>query len=109
MTRGYAKKLAERVTNQELRDMFYNAQRHLIQWGGWDKASKNNKSISVACAFNILSCGVDNEDFLSKKLNDIVKFNMIREFGEHLPDYIPEQKEVKKDIKIIHHEPKFLK
>ena len=109
MTRGYAKKLAESVTNQELREMFYNAQRSLTQWGGWEKVSKVNKSITKATAFNILSCGVDADDFLEQKISPITKFNMIREFGEHLPNYQPEQTKSKPNIKIIHHEPKFLK
>lgn len=109
MKRSYAKKLAESVTNQELREMFYNAQRSLTQWGGWEKVSKVNKSISTATAFNILSCGVDSDDFLEQKISHIAKFNMIREFGEYLPNYKPEQAKVKPNIKIAHHEPKFLK
>jgi hypothetical protein len=109
MRRSYAKQLAENVTNQELREMFYNAQRAITQWGGWEKVSKVNKSISTATAFNILSCGVDSEDFLEQKISPITKFNMIREFGEYLPNYQPEQTKTKPNIKITHHEPKFLK
>jgi hypothetical protein len=109
MKRSYAKKLAENVTNSELREMFYNAQRSITQWGGWEKASKINKSLSISTAFNILSCGVDSDDFLEQKISPIAKFNMIREFGEYLPNYKPEQTKSKLDIKITHHEPKFLK
>ena len=109
MRRSYAKQLAEGVTNQELREMFYNAQRSLTQWGGWEKVSKVNKSISTATAFNILSCGVDSEDFLDQRIAPIAKFNMIREFGEYLPNYQTEQTRTKPNIKITHHEPKFLK
>jgi hypothetical protein len=109
MKRSYAKKLAETVTNEELRKMFYNAQRSITQWGNWEKVSKVNKSISTATAFNILSYGVDSEDFLDQKISPIAKFNMIREFGEYLPNYQPEQTRTKPNIKITHHEPKFLK
>ena len=109
MRRSYAKKLAENVTNSELREMFYNAQRSITQWGNWEKASKVNKSLSIGTAFNILSCGVDSDEFLDQKIAQIAKFNMIREFGEYLPNYQPEQTKTKSNIKIIHHEPKFLK
>ena len=109
MKKSYAKKLAETVTNQELRQMFYNAQNSITQCGGWEKASKINKSMSIGSGFNILSTGVDSDDFLDKKIAPIAKFNMIREFGEYLPNYQPEQIRTKPDIKITHHEPKFLK
>lgn len=109
MKKSYAKKLAESVTNQELREMFYNAQRSITQWGNWEKASKVNKSLSIGTAFNILSYGVDSDEFMDQKITLIAKFNMIREFGEYLPNYQPEQTKVKSNIKITHHEPKFLK
>lgn len=109
MKKSYAKKLAESVTNQELREMFYNAQRSITQWGNWEKASKVNKSLSIGTAFNILSYGVDSDEFMDQKITSIAKFNMIREFGEYLPNYQPEQTKVKSNIKITHHEPKFLK
>ena len=109
MKKTYAKQIAEKVTNQELKEMFYNAQRSITQWGNWEKVSKINKSLSIGAAFNILSYGVDTEDFLIRDLHPIVKLNMIREFGEYLPNYQPEQTKNKPNIKITHHEPKFLK
>ena len=109
MKKTYAKQIAEKVTNQELREMFYNAQRSITQWGNWEKVSKVNKSLSIGTAFNILSCGVDSDEFLDQKISPIAKFNMIREFGEYLPNYKAEQSKLKPNIKITHHEPKFLK
>jgi hypothetical protein len=109
MKRSYAKKLAEDVTNQELKEMFYNAQKSITQSGDWGKVSKVNKSLSVSTAFNILSCGVDSDEFLDQKIAPIAKLNMIREFGEYLPNYQPEQARTKPNINITHHEPKFLK
>ena len=109
MKKTYAKQIAEKVTNQELREMFYNAQRSITQWGNWEKVSKVNKSLSIGTAFNMLSCGVDSDEFLDQKISPIAKFNMIREFGEYLPNYKAEQSKLKPNIKITHHEPKFLK
>lgn len=106
MKRSYAKQLAEKVTNRELKEMFYNAQREIKDW---EKVSKINKSMSIGSAFNILSAGVDSDDFVTKNLHPIVRFNMVREFGEYLPDYQPEQTQIKSNIKITHHEPRFLK
>ena len=106
MRRSNAKQLAEKVTNRELKEMFYNAQREIKDWG---KVSKINKSMSIGSAFNILSAGVDSDDFVTKNLYPIVKFNMVREFGEYLPDYQPEQTPIKSNIKITHNEPRFLK
>ena len=100
MNRNEAKKVAEIVSISELEQMFINAQNGIKDW---TKVSIVNKCLTKGTAFNILSkCGV------SKDTHILAKINMLREFGEWLPNY---KKETKKRFVYpnpFHEDPNFI-
>lgn len=100
MTRTEAKKLAEKVSVADLKFMFVNAYSKIRDWS---RPSKVNKSMTIGAAFNVLSkCGID------KNMPFIAKLNMIREFGEYLPNYEPPVKKSKNNLNLHHEEPNIL-
>ena len=101
MTRAEAKKLAQKVSVADLKYMFVSAYSKIRDWS---KPSKVNKGMTVGAAFNVLSkCDID------KNTHIMTKINMIREFGEYLPDYEPPvKKERKTNSALYHEEPTFL-
>ncbi len=103
MKRNEAKKIAETVTNLELKEMFLNAQNDIKDWA---KTSTVNKGMTKGTAFNILSKGMGND--LTKPIHILAKINMVREFGEYLPNYEKKGKEKKELPKPVHQEPNFL-
>lgn len=95
MRKEEAKRLAERVTTSELKQMLFNAKRDIKNW---TDPSRSNKGISRGAAFNIFAKCVDTKSKLAIT-------NMLVEFGEHLPNYTPVDK-IKKDVvKPTHQEP----
>lgn len=100
MNKTEAKKIAETITNEELGVMFENAKKGITDWS---KVSNLNKGLSKGVAWNILASDFD----VSKKYNNLVKNNMVREFGEFLPDYLKPTKKNKPQINVVHQEPKF--
>jgi hypothetical protein len=105
MNRHYARELAEKVTNEDLLQMFLNAQ---DQIKNWNVQSRVNRGMTKGAAFNILSYEVSSPDFLKTQIHILAKKNMIWEFGEYLPNYSPKVKKEKPDIRIVHQEPKFI-
>lgn len=96
MTRQEAKEIAETVTEQELKQMFFNAQNGIKDW---TKISRVNKGLTKGAAFNILTkCSVNVKDKL-------ITTNMIWEFGEWLPNYEKKIVERKPQYKPTHQEP----
>lgn len=102
MNRQRAKLLAKIITSEELLQMFQNAKNQITNW---NEISKINKSLTKANAWNILA-----KDF---RLNDdyhfIAKFNMIREFGDFLPEKLKPAKKnkIKPQINLHHEVPDF--
>lgn len=101
MNRKDAKQIAEKITNDELLLMFESAKKNITNW---EKNSLVNKGITKGTAWNILAKDFD----LNYKYHILTKINMIREFGDYLPDYL-KIKKIKKqnNIKPIHQEPIF--
>jgi len=100
MNRNDAKRIAEVITNEELGQMFEVAK---SKTSDWTKVSNINKSITKGVAWNILAKDFDvNHPYIL-----IAKINMIREFGEFLPNYIKPKRKQKKHIQPIHQEPEF--
>lgn len=100
MTRTEAKKLAEKVSVADLKYMFVNAQNNITDW---QRPSRVNKSMTIGTTFNVLSrCGIDTNTHI------LAKINMIREFGEYLPDYKPPAKKIKKNSNLHHEDPNSL-
>jgi hypothetical protein len=100
MTRSEAKKLAETVTINELKFMFVNAYGRVKNW---EVPSKVNKSISLGASFNIYTnCGLDENTHI------LAKTNMIRDFGEYLPNYEKKKRLITPLPKIHHEQPNLL-
>jgi len=101
MNRRDSKIIAEIITNEELGEMFKNAKENIIDW---TKVSNVNKGISKGTAWNILASDFDVE----KTYHRLVKINMVREFGEYLPNHLKPTKKVKyTTVNVVHQEPKF--
>jgi hypothetical protein len=60
--------------------------------------------MSKGSAWNILASDFDIET----NYHNLAKVNMVREFGEFLPNYLKPFKETKtKNINVVHQEPRF--
>lgn len=101
MSRKEMMRLAERITNEQLFQMFKSAKDNIKDW---TKVSNVNKGFSKGTSWNILAKDFD----VNKEYKTIVKFNMIREFGKFLPPELLPKNDVKKPIyPITHQEPIF--
>lgn len=108
MNRTDAKELAEKVTSQQILDMFNRAKKEITDW---TKTSNCNPSFDKGCAWNILTNNFDS----GKRTRTLARTNMIREFGEYLDkDILDEMRERKAKLKtsrkpsyVTHQQPKF--
>ena len=100
MNRYVARTIAEKITNQQLKEMFDLAQANIKDW---QKVSNINKSLTKGTAWNILAVAFKESDSHSL----LAKTNMVREFGEFLPDQVKTEKKSKPIIIPVHQEPKF--
>lgn len=101
MERSKAKKIAQIITNEQLAEMITNAKDGIKDW---KKVSSVNKGMTKGSAWNILAKNFD----VAQKLHILHKINLVREFGEFLPDYLkPQKKQKSKDIAPFHQEPIF--
>lgn len=105
MNRNEAKKIAETVSNKDLNEMFKNAQSSITDW---KQVSRVNIGLSKGIAFNILSNGFGKEFDESKAIHILAKINMIREFGEFLPNYSKPIRKERTENSTSHQEPNFL-
>lgn len=104
MTRHEAKRLAETVTLNELKQMFNTAKEKVPDW---TIASRVNKGLSLGITYNILTA--DFEKYNSEKdIYILAKTNMIWAFGEYLPGYNKPVRNQKQEIIPSHQEPKFV-
>lgn len=100
MNRNEARKIAEIVSAADLKQMFINAQNGIKDW---TKVSNVNIGLTKGTAFNILSKGT-----IDDKTHIMAKTNMVREFGEWLPNYKKEIKPKINNSKPTHQEPNFI-
>lgn len=101
MNRKDSKKIAETITNEQLKQMLDNAKENIKDW---TVVSNVNKGITKGVSWNILGKDFD----INKTYFHIVKTNMIREFGEYLPNDIKPTKKSKSSTKPpIHQDPIF--
>lgn len=101
MNRRDAKIIAETITNEQLQTMFDVAKSEITNW---KERSKVNQSLTKGTAWNILAYDFD----VNKTHGNLAKVNMIREFGDHLPEDLKVVKPKKSEKgKAIHQEPKF--
>jgi len=100
MNRYDAKKIAETITNEQIQGMFNVAKAEIKDW---TKPSLTNKGLTRGTAWNILTKAFDPNG----KQHILAKINMVREFGEFLPDKLKPKKEKRLLPTPIHQEPKF--
>ena len=100
MNRTDARKIAESITNEQLQTMFDTAKIKIIDW---TKVSCVNKGMTKGVSWNILAKDFD----VNINHHILAKTNMIREFGEFLPDELKPKKKIKNKIITVHQEPKF--
>lgn len=89
MNRTLAKKIAESITNEELALMFKSAKEKIKDW---TKVSTVNKGITKGVAWNILAADFD----VNHCYHILAKINMVREFGEFLPEELTKKHKHKK-------------
>lgn len=100
MDKSHAKHLSEKLDNYHLKQMLDKAKENITDW---TVSSKINKGLSKGTAWNILAKDFD----INKQLHNIVKYNLIREYGEFLPEGFQKKKNPKTKIKPVHQEPIF--
>ncbi|REC56976.1 hypothetical protein DRF62_02120 [Chryseobacterium piscium] len=101
MDKTHAKQLSLRLDNYHLKQMLDKAKEEIKDW---TVASKINKGLSKGTVWNILA----NNFEVDKHLNNIVKYNLIREYGEFLPESLqPRKKQSKPEIIPVHQDPIF--
>lgn len=101
MTKAEVKLISENITNEELFNMLDNARKNI---SNWNVRSLVNKGMSKGVAWNVLGMKFN----INQHYHIMAKRNMIREFG----DYLPENLKIKKDKKkpssdFFHNEPDF--
>jgi hypothetical protein len=101
MDRTTAHKIANTITNDQLLEMFNRAKAGIKNW---KQVSTVNKGITKGTAWNILAKDFD----LNEEYHILSKRNMIREFGDFLPEELKPVtiKKIKKDS-IVHQNPEF--
>jgi hypothetical protein len=97
MNRNEARKLAETVSDEDIKQMFINAQTRITDW---EQVSRVNKGMTKGAAFNILAKGGVASHILGRT-------NQIWEFGEFLPNYQKPVKKEKNYPKPFHQDPSF--
>lgn len=100
MDKSHAKYLSEQLDNYQLQQMIDKARENIKDW---TTASKINKGISKGVAWNVLAKDFD----INRKLHNIVKYNLIREYGEFLPEGFQQKKKPKTKTKPFHQNPIF--
>ncbi len=101
MNRSDAKKIAQNITNEQLQEMLNNAK---VGVKDWTKVSNCNKGITKGVAWNILAKDFD----INYNHHMLAKINMIREFGEFLPEKLKLEKRTRKKYdNLIHQDPQF--
>jgi hypothetical protein len=102
MNRNDARKIAETITNEQLQQMFETAKVKITEW---TKVSSVNKGITKGVSWNILAKDFD----VNAKHHILAKTNMVREFGEFLPNQVKPQGSNRQffDKPPVHQEPKF--
>lgn len=100
MNKNDAKEIAEDVSREQLAAMFDRAK---CEVKDWRQVSNVNAGMTKGTAWNILYHG-----FIGGASHRMAVTNMIREFGEFLPDKLkPARKPKRAEITPHHEEPNF--
>ncbi len=99
MNRTDARKIAEKITNEQLQQMFDTAKKEIKDW---TKRSTVNKGLTKGAAWNVLAAHFD----INANHHILAKTNMVREFGEYLPEDLKPKREAKGKLKEpVHQDP----
>lgn len=85
MNKNDARKIAETITNEQIHQMFENARLKITDW---TRVSSVNKGMTKGTSWNILAKSFD----IKINYHILAKINMVREFGEFLPDQLKPKK-----------------
>ncbi len=101
LTKAKARELSEKIDDKTLLLMLQKAKEKVANW---DAPSRSNIGISRAKNWNLFS-----SDFFitGKSKPPIIKYRMLEEFGEYLPDDIKQPKKQKTKIEPYTEKPKF--
>jgi len=97
MNRKDARKIAETISNQELKQMFDSAKISIINW---KQVSICNKGMTKGTAWNVLAKDFD----INYDHHILAKTNMVREFGDWLPGNIKPTRVPKNPSKPPYHQ-----
>lgn len=101
MNRKSAREIAEKITNDQIKQMFDSAKSAISDW---TVRATVNLGMTKGAAWNILAKDFD----VTKSYHILAKTNMVREFGDYLPIELKPTKKTKKDLpKPIHQNPIF--
>jgi hypothetical protein len=105
MNISYAKIVAKSITTEQLKRMVINAKDNITDW---KKPSVVNLSATIGTSWNILTPWVFKE-FLLNNIGHSHMVNLIREFGEYLPEELKPiiHKSPDSEIELVHQEPIF--
>ena len=100
MKNSHAKELSRTITQEQIAKMLERAKAEIKDW---TKPSKANKGLSRGIHWNIFC-----KDFkVEVQCSWILKYRMIQEYGEFLPDELQPPKKSKPTIKTSHQDPIF--
>lgn len=104
MTIFEARELADKITQEELNQMFESAKFGIKDW---TKVSRINKGMSKGALWNILYGALRETPV--KLLSGLAKRNMVFEFQEFLPKNLIPDNKIRNNthIEIIHQDPIF--
>jgi hypothetical protein len=94
MNRNDARKIAEKITNEQIKEMFDNAKNKITNW---EKVSAVNKGITKGTAWNILAKNFN----VNTKYYMLARTNFVREFGEFLSEELKIKKSKKSKPKYL--------
>ena len=102
MKRRAARQIAQTITSEQLQEMFDNAKMGVKDW---TVPSIVNKGLTKGFVWNIHIKYFD----INKEHGMVAKINMIRDFGDFLPNKIKlkDQKKKRKFVKAKHQDPIF--
>ena len=99
MNRNDARKIAETITNEQIQEMLNSAKSGIKDW---NRVSSVNKGMTKGTGWNILAKNFD----VTLSYHILTKTNMIREFGEFLPDELKIKKTTRSyTTNLVHQEP----
>lgn len=105
MNRAYAEIVVDTITNDQIKEMVINAKNTITDW---KKPSVVNLSATIGTTWNILTPSIFKE-FLLLNMSRSHKVNLIREFGEYLPEDLKPKihKSKHSELELVHQEPIF--